>query len=105
MLSSAKTISLNSNSGLNIDTSLVIFQTQNIYLGTKSATEPLVLGNALETVLKDIINVLLDISQQSLTAANSGGPIPTLNQKAPSWIRTLNSLNTALIKSKYNYTA
>jgi len=108
MLSSTKTISLSSNSGLNIDTSQVIFQTQNIYLGTKSATEPLVLGNALETLLTDIVNVLLDISKQSLTAANSGGPIPTLNQKAPGWIKTLAKLKSTsipLIKSKYNFTA
>ena len=107
MLSSAKSISLSSNGGLNIDTNQVIFQTQNIYLGSKSATEPLVLGDTLETVLKDIINVLLDISQQSLTAANSGGPIPTLNQKAPGWIKTLTklkSISVPLIKSKYNYT-
>jgi len=108
MLSSTKTINLNANSGLNIDTSQVIFQTQNIYLGTKSATEPLVLGNALETLLTDIVNVLLDISKQSLTAANSGGPIPTLNQKAPGWIKTLTKLKSTsipLIKSKYNFTA
>lgn len=105
MLSSAKSISLSSAAGLNIDTSRVTFQTQNIYLGTKSATEPLVLGNTLETLLKDIISVLLDISQQSLIAVNSGGPISSLNKNATGWIKTLNSLNTALIKSKYNYTA
>jgi len=107
MLSSTKTISLSSNAGLNVDTNQVIFQTQNIYLGTKSATEPLVLGNALETLLTDIVNVLLDISKQSLTAANSGGPIPTLNQKAPGWIKTLTKLKSVsipLIKSKYNFT-
>jgi len=108
MLSSVKTINLNSKTGLNIDTNQVVFQTENIYLGTKSATEPLVLGNALETLLTDIVNVLLDISQQSLTAANSGGPIPTLNQKAPGWIKTLTKLKSVsipLIKSKYNFTA
>lgn len=108
MLSSAKSINLSSTGGLNIDTGQVIFQTQNIYLGTKSATEPLVLGNALETLLTDMVNILLDISKQSLTAANSGGPIPTLNQKAPGWIKTLTKLKSTsipLIKSKYNFTA
>jgi hypothetical protein len=64
-----------------------------------------VLGDALETLLKDIIDVLLDISEQSLKAGNTGGPILSLQGKAPGWINTLNSLNTALIKSKYNYTA
>lgn len=108
LLSSAKSISLSANSTVNIDATQAIFQTQNIYLGTKSATEPLVLGNALEGVLIDIINILLDISKQSATAANSGGPIATLNQKAPGWIKTLTKLKSTsvpLIKSKYNFTA
>ena len=104
MLSSAKTISLSSNSGLNIDTNQAIFQTENIYLGSKSATEPLVLGDALEAVVKELISIVQDIAVQSLTAANSGGPIPTLNQRAPGWINRLSAINTSIFKSKYNYT-
>ena len=104
MLSSKKTISLSSNTGLNFDTTQAVFQTENIYLGSKSATEPLVLGDALEAVIKELISIIQDISVSSATAANSGGPIPTLNQKAPSWINRLNAINTDVFKSKYNYT-
>jgi len=104
MLSSKKTINLSSNSGLNIDTTQAIFQTENIYLGSKSATEPLILGDALEAVVKELISIVQDIAVQSLTAANSGGPIPTLNQRAPGWINRLSAINTSIFKSKYNYT-
>jgi hypothetical protein len=104
MLSSTKTISLSSNTGLNFDSTQAVFQTENIYLGSKSATEPLVLGDALEAVVKELISIIQDISVASVSAANSGGPIPTLNQKAPGWINRLNAINTGVFKSKYNYT-
>jgi hypothetical protein len=104
LLSSKKSISLNSVTGLNIDTNKVTLQTENIYLGSKSATEPLVLGDALEAVIKELISIIQDIAVQSATAANSGGPIPTLNQKAPGWINRLNTINTSIFKSKYNFT-
>jgi len=104
MLSSTKTINLNSNSGLNFDSTQAVFQTENIYLGSKSATEPLVLGDALEAVVKELISIIQDISIASATAANSGGPIPTLNQKAPGWINRLTAIDTSIFKSKYNYT-
>jgi hypothetical protein len=67
-----------------------------------------VLGNALETLLTEIINVLLDISKQSLLAGNTGGPISSLNKNATGWINTLTKLKSTsipLIKSKYNFTA
>ena len=104
LLSSKKSISLNSITGLNIDTNKVTFQTEYIYLGSKSATEPLVLGDALEAVIKELISIIQDIAVQSAVAANSGGPIPTLNQKAPGWINRLNTINTSIFKSKYNFT-
>ena len=104
LLSSKKSISLNSITGLNIDTNKVTFQTEYIYLGSKSATEPLVLGDALEAVIKELISIVQDIAVQSTVAANSGGPIPTLNQKAPGWINRLNTINTSIFKSKYNFT-
>ena len=104
LLSSKKSISLNSITGLNIDTNKVTFQTEYIYLGSKSATEPLVLGDALEAVIKELISIVQDIAVQSAVAANSGGPIPTLNQKAPGWINRLNTINTSIFKSKYNFT-
>jgi hypothetical protein len=104
LLSSKKSISLNSITGLNIDTNKVTFQTEYIYLGSKSATEPLVLGDALEAVIKELISIIQDIAVQSAVAANSGGPIPTLNQKAPGWINRLTTINTSIFKSKYNFT-
>jgi hypothetical protein len=40
----------------------------------------------------------------SQTAANSGGPIPSLNQKAPGLLKRILSLNPDLLKSNSNFT-
>ena len=104
LLSSNKSINLSSNNSVNIDTESFIIQATNTYIGSKTATEPLVLGNALQAILKDMISVLLDISKASAQASNSGGPIPSLNGKAADWVDRLIKIDTALFKSKYNYT-
>lgn len=105
LLSSNRSINLSSNNSVNIDTESFIIQATNTYIGSKTAAEPLVLGNALQAVLKDMISVLIDISKASAQASNSGGPIPSLNGKAAGWVDSLIRIDTALFKSKYNYTS
>jgi hypothetical protein len=104
MFNSAKSISLSSIGTVNVDASEMTIQTEKIYLGSKSASEPLLLGDTTAELLKEIIAILKDLIIASQSAANSGGPIPSLNQKAPGLLRRVLSLNPDLIKSNSNFT-
>jgi hypothetical protein len=104
MLSSAKSISLSSAGTVNIDASEMTIQTEKIYLGSKSATEPLLLGDTTVELLKTMIDVMKELVTASLKASNSGGPILSLNQKAPSLLKKLLTLNPDLLKSNSNFT-
>jgi len=104
LLSSAKSISLSSNSTVNIDSSKVIMQTQNVYLGSKNASEPLVLGDTTAVLLKEVIDILQELVEASAIASNGGGSILSFQQVAPSLLTRIQNLDTSQIKSKYNYT-
>jgi hypothetical protein len=108
LLSSNKSINLNSQNGLNIDTNTAIFQTKNIYLGSKLATEPLLLGNKTVALLETLIMNLKAFMQ---VASSQVGVAPTtalaaLNIAANNMGLILNDLETDLesIKSKNNFT-
>jgi hypothetical protein len=104
MLNSAKSISLSSVGTVNIDASEMTIQTEKIYLGSKSASEPLLLGDTTTELLKEIVAILKDLIIASQSASNSGGPIPSLNQKAPGLLKRVLALNPDLIKSNSNFT-
>ena len=104
MLNSAKSISLSSVGTVNIDASEMTIQTEKIYLGSKSASEPLLLGDTTAELLKEIVAILKDLIIASQSASNSGGPIPSLNQKAPGLLKRVLALNPDLIKSNSNFT-
>lgn len=104
MLSSAKSISLSSTGTVNVDASEMTIQTEKIYLGSKSATEPLLLGDTTVELLKSMIDILKDLIIASQTASNSGGPIPSLNKEAPKLLKKILSLNPDLLKSNSNFT-
>jgi len=104
MLSSTKSISLSSTETVNVDATEMTIQTEKIYLGSKSATEPLLLGDITVELLKEMIAVLKDLLIASQAASNSGGPIPSLNQKAPGLLKRVLALNPDLLKSNSNFT-
>jgi hypothetical protein len=106
LLSSAKSINLNSLSTVNIDASEVIIQTGKIYLGSKNAKEPLVLGDTTAALLKDMLDILTQLTRACITAANSGGPVTPLNSTASKLILRLQKLTPKIdsIKSTYNFT-
>jgi len=106
LLSSAKSISLSSNNSVNIDTESFTVQTTNIYLGSKSATEPLVLGNTTAALLKDMLSILTELTKACVAAANGGGPVAPLNSTASKLLPQLQKLAPKIdsIKSTYNYT-
>lgn len=104
LLSSAKSISLSSNSSVNIDAQALVIQSENIYLGSNSAKEPLLLGDTTAALLDDLISIIGKLLEASLQASNGGGPVPSLNKAGADLLIRLQKLQTNQIKSKYNYT-
>lgn len=113
LLSSAKSINLNSLESVNIDTKKFITQADNIYLGKEDlATEPLLLGNTTVNLLRDLISSLKQLSDTLKTAQTTpavpGTPsaIPTVNLAAVTLSTQLEFLDQQLntITSKRNFT-
>lgn len=106
LLSSAKSISLSSLSTVNIDASEVVVQTGKIYLGSKNAKEPLLLGDATTTLLNELIDIVASLLKDSI-AANAGGvPIVPFTSNSPSLLVRLQKVQAEInsIKSNYNFT-
>lgn len=95
MLSSKTSINLNAINSLNIDTPTTIIQSKRINLGSKDATEPLLLGNSTYQVLDNLITAL------NTFFGAAAGAIPTtepgLAPIAPASTAILTQLN--VIKS------
>lgn len=104
LLSSAKSINLNSLSTLNVDASEVVMQTGKIYLGSKNADEQLVLGNTAVAQLEEIVDILKTLLNACKLAANSGGPVASLKGVADTLTVRLNSINLKAMLSNSNYT-
>jgi hypothetical protein len=114
LLSSAKSINLNSQESVNIDTPTFIVQSDKMYLGSNKATEPLMLGDQTVKTLKDLIDALDNFFTIMQTAVSSPvapfGPaiFPSLNQSAVQVKGMLESIKITLNKgdltSKSNYT-
>lgn len=84
MFSSAKSISLSSVDSVNIDTKEHIIDANNIKLGSKDATESLMLGNKTVDMLSKILDELTSVMGQlsSLTSLPPGAPFVPLNAQA-----------------------
>ena len=114
LLSSAKSINLNSQESVNIDTPTFIIQSNKMYLGSNKATEPLMLGNQTVNLLKNLINTLdnfftiMQTATTSPTVQGSPATLPTLNQSAVQVKGMLEKIKTTLNKgnltSKDNFT-
>ena len=108
LLSSNKSINLNSLGGLNVDTNIVTIQSQNIYLGSKNASEPLLLGNQTVQLLNQLISNLSSFAEicGTLVSTPPGTPLVPLNIVATQLQSSLKALQSNLnnLKSKYNYT-
>jgi hypothetical protein len=63
LFSSKKSINLNAIESVNIDTPTVIIQSGNIYLGSKNASEPLLLGDQTVNLLNQLISNLAAFAQ------------------------------------------
>lgn len=109
LLSSAKSINLNSQGTINVDSKdKMVINSPKIYLGSKDATEPLLLGDQTVNLLRDVLEALQGtLSQlQTLASLPPGSPFVPLNLQAS---LTSQKLATALakletLKSKNNTT-
>ena len=104
MLSSAKSVSLNAVDSVNIDTKEHIVDAGSISLGSKDATEHLMLGDKTVDMLGKILDEMVAISTQlsTLVSLPPGAPFAPLNAQAvQSQIKLglyKNSLKTLLSK-------
>ena len=111
LLSSAKSISLSSVESVNVDTNIFTIQSNKLYLGSKSATEPLMLGNSTVDLLRQLIKGLKGFTDILSIQTNmpSAGSVPlepmATNSKLLS--KLLNDLDNNLdtITSKDNFTS
>ena len=109
LFSSKKSINLNAVTSVNIDAPDTIIQSNNVYLGSKDATQPVLLGNTTVQLLNQLItslNAFMNICSTSVGTA-PGTPLGPLNMAASQMITTLNQLQSNLegTKSKYVKTA
>lgn len=110
LLSSAQTIGFNAVKGFNFDTKAnFVVNAPSIKLGSKNATEPLLLGNKTTDLLsKLVINLKAWMTIASpLFASTPGGVagLPTITSQLVSILSELETnLNQGTIKSKNNFT-
>ena len=111
MLSSGLSINLNAAQSVNIDTDNVVVQSNKMYLGSKEANEPLLLGNATVDVLNSLIDVLkqfLDITGNPsiMISTPAATPLAPLNAISQTISNSLSLIQRDLesIKSKDNFT-
>ena len=109
LLSSKKSVNLNAATSINIDAPDTIIQSNNVYLGSKDATQPVLLGNTTVQLLNQLItnlNAFMNVCT-SVVGTAPGTPLGPLNMAASQMITTLNQLQSNLegTKSKYVKTA
>lgn len=119
LLSSAKSINLNSLESVNIDTKKFITQADKIFLGKEIlATEPLLLGNTTTQLLKDLTSAVKELAStlqflnSDPVAPNTPATFSSLLVPCSKVLSTLDALQTQLgsspetctITSKRNFT-
>jgi len=109
LLSSALTINFNAVKGFNFDTTAnFVIQSNQIKLGSKTANEPLLLGNQTVALLNQLITNLAGFCTICSTTVSTPAftPIAQLNIAATQLNSSLLALQANLesLKSKYNYT-
>jgi hypothetical protein len=108
LLSSKKSINLNAIESINIDTPTTIIQSSKVLLGSKNATEPVLLGNSTISTLNNLIDNLGAFLQvcSTVVATAPGTPLVPLNLAANQLSAQLKVIqgNLEKLKSKSNFT-
>jgi hypothetical protein len=108
LLSSKKSVNLNAVESVNIDAPTVTLQSGKLYLGSKNATEPLLLGNSTISTLNNLIENLsafLQVCSTVIVTSSPGDLIP-FNLAANQLSIQLKVIqgNLEKLKSKSNFT-
>ena len=105
LLSSIKTINLNAVSSVNVDTPTTIIQSNEVYLGSKDATEPVLLGDSTVNLLHTLIQNLKAFTDICSTVVGTapGVPLGPLNAAASQLSVTLAQLDINLDSTKSKY--
>jgi hypothetical protein len=74
LLSSKKTVNINAISGFNVDAPQSVIQSNNVLLGGKEATEPVLKGDTTINILVDLVNQLQALTIALQTVTPTGGP-------------------------------
>lgn len=108
LFSSTKSVGLNSLESVNIDSPKTVIQSNNIYLGDKDATEPILLGNQTTILLNQLIVNLKAFTEicSVLVSTPPGTPLGPLNAVSKQFATVLGTLQQNLedVKSKQNFT-
>ena len=107
LLSSNQSINLNSINSVNIDTTTLSIQSDKILLGSKNATEAVLLGDKTVDTLKDIVTEVTSVfNQLQSLIGNMGVPFVPLNAAAIAANTKLEAIKNTLdqLKSKQNFT-
>jgi len=114
LLTSAKSINLNSLTSVNVDAPNFVVQANKIYLGKNEADEPLMLGTQTVNLLTDLIKTLqtfMTIASSATTnicVQGQASTLPTLNLAASDVLDVLENLKNKLesqnLVSKRNFT-
>ena len=104
LLSSRKSINLNAVENINIDSPNTTIQSEKVYLGSKNATEPVLLGNSTISTLNNLIDNLNSFLQicSTVVATAPGTPIVPLNLAANQLSIQLKVIQGNLEKLKSN---
>ncbi len=110
LLSAAKSINLNSQDSVNIDSkNKVVINSPQILLGSKDATEPILLGNKTIDLLRDVLTAFqATLNQlQVLTSLPPGAPFAPLNVQSAVSNQTISKALASLetLKSPNNKTS
>jgi hypothetical protein len=107
LLYSNKSINLSAYSSINFDTNGdIILESSKVYLGSKDATEQVVLGNTLKTQLDTLITALNTFATicSSQISQPSGTQLAAIVSAAETLKNALNKVNTSNILSDDIYT-
>jgi hypothetical protein len=104
LLSSIKSVNLNAVESVNIDTPTTIIQSSKVLLGSKNATEPVLLGDSTIATLNNLINNLNGFLQVCSTVVSTapGTPIVPLNLSSNQLLTQLKIIQGNLEKLKSN---
>ena len=104
LLSSIKSVNLNAIESVNIDTPTTIIQSGNVLLGSKNATESVLLGDSTITTLASILDNMVEFlnSLENVVSTAPGTPLITLSLPANLLSSKLDEIKGNLEKLKSN---